>query len=555
MPSLPARRRLVSSRPTMNRLAQAELLSGLAAVVGERHVSASHPDRIAYSSDMWPKAQIWKLGGDIERYPPDCVCWPGSEDEVARVVAFLASHDVPIIPYGGGSGVAGGTVPLHGGVVVDVKRLNAVEGLDRESLIVTAQPGIIGQHLEDWLGIHGVTLGHFPSSIMCSTLGGWLATRSAGQASSRYGKIEDMVLSVRVVLADGRVLDTADRSLGAPDWTQLLVGSEGTLGVLTLARLRAHSAPDTRLLRGFRFRRLDHGLDGMRMAMQAGLRPMVLRLYDPFDSLVALGRDAAALDDSLGRSALGDAAKSLLLGRGRGEVAPPASRLAERLAPLARRARNVALAAGLSRPAALNRMAQALPSPCLLIVGFEGPEVAVKRDMWRARQLLAAARGEDAGPALGEQWYERRYDVSFRQSRLYEAGAFVDTMEVATTWDRLSALYAAVRRAIAPHAFVMAHLSHAYRDGCSIYFTFAAHRRDSVRAARLYDRIWVEALAAAHAVGATCSHHHGVGLAKAAAMADEHGEMVRVWRALKATLDPTGVMNPGKLFPGEEEQA
>ena len=152
-----------------------------------------------------------------------------------------------------------------------------------------------------------------------------------------------------------------------------------------------------------------------------------------------------------------------------------------------------------------------------------------------------------AGP--GEHWLANRYSVSFKQSRLYQAGAFVDTMEVSTTWDRLEALYEEVRRAVAPHAFIMAHFSHAYREGCSIYFTFAASRSGSDRAELHYERIWQSALGAVHKVGASASHHHGVGLLKRDAMVEEHGNMLRVWRVLKDALDPKGIMNPGKLFP------
>ena len=275
----------------MSRLPQSELLAGLTAIVGDERVSTTLPDLVSYGGDFWPKLQIWKMGGDIERYPPDCVVWPESEAAIAAVVRFCVDHKVPVVPYGAGSGVCGGTLPLHGGVVVDVKRVGEPAfSIDRESLTVTAPAGLNGQHLEDRLETAGFTLGHFPSSIMCSTVGGWLAARSAGQFSSRYGKIEDMVVSLRVVLPDGSLLDTADRAPGEPDWNQLLIGSEGTLGVITAATLRIHPAPASRSLRGFRFLHLNDALRAMRLVMQAGLRPMVLRLYDPFDSMMALGR-------------------------------------------------------------------------------------------------------------------------------------------------------------------------------------------------------------------------------------------------------------------------
>jgi len=535
----------------MARLSQAELIAGLTRIVGAQHLSTTRPDRIAYSADFWPKAQIWKQGGDVERYPPDCVVWPRDEGEVASVLRFCHDHLIPVVPYGGGSGVCGGTIPLHGGVVVDVKRLAAVTDIDHASAVVTAEAGINGQHLEDRLNAAGFTLGHFPSSIMCSTLGGWLAARSAGQFSSRYGKIEDMVLSLRVVFPDGTVLDTGDRGPGGPDWTQLVCGSEGTLGIITGAQLKVNPLPEAKRLRAFRFRHLEDGLRGARAVMQAGLRPMVLRLYDPFDSLIALGKDKGHDDNA--RHGVLDSVRGLFSGGGASpEREGP---LRRRLGPLTHAAKRAALVGALSAPAIVNRLAAAAPSPCLMIVGFEGTADAVHADAWSAGELLAEAGGVDAGAGPGEHWLAHRYDVSFKQSKIYDMGGFVDTMEVAATWDRLEGMYQAVRKALTPYVFVMAHFSHAYREGCSIYFTFAGYRRDAARSEQLYDRVWRVATDAVVGAGGTVSHHHGVGMSKMSAMTQEHGHMLRVWRALKDVVDPHGVMNPGKLFPEAPNKA
>jgi alkyldihydroxyacetonephosphate synthase len=522
----------------MERLAQSEIIGGLVALLGEDSVSTSAPDVVAMSADFWPRTQLWKMGGEVERFPPDCIAWPRTEAEVSTVVRFCAEKSIPIVPYGGGSGVCGGTVPIYGGVVLDLKRLEGEVEIDASSLTATAHSGINGQHLEDRLNAAGVTLGHFPSSIMCSTLGGWLATRSAGQYSSCYGKIEDMVLDLRAVLPSGEIVDTSDRQPGDPDWTQVLVGSEGTLGIITSARLRVHPQPTQQWLRGYRFHHLHDGLEAMRLVMQAGLRPMVFRLYDPLDTFIAMNtaKKRAKQEE---RGALID-----ILSPGDGSDGPPG--VAKRLLKGAAR---MGISRGLAIPAALNKIAQVLPSNCKLIIGFEGPEETVRIQSDRAAKLLRSEGGEDMGAGPGVHWLENRYAVSFKQSRLYQAGAFVDTMEVATTWDRLEALYREVREAVSPHAFVMAHFSHAYREGCSIYFTFAASRSRPDRAEALYDRIWKSALTAVHGVGASASHHHGVGLLKRDAMVEEHGQMLRVWRVLKDTLDPKGIMNPGKLFP------
>jgi alkyldihydroxyacetonephosphate synthase len=532
-------------------LSQPELLARLSAVVGERGVSTARPDRIAYGTDFWPKTQIWKQLGDIDRFPPDCVVWPTSTAQVSAVLALCNEHGVPIVPYGGGSGVCGGTIPIHGGVVLDLKRMRRVREVDTVSLSIEAEAGLNGQHLEDRLNSLGLSLGHFPSSIMCSTLGGWLAARSGGQFSSRYGKIEDMVEHLEVVLADGTVLDTRHRSPGAPDWTQVFVGSEGTLGVITAARLKVHPVPAARALRGLRFRQLKDAMRAMRAVMQAGLRPMVLRLYDPFDSLIALGKEAPAAATEATEPAPGGKLRALA-----GALATRSrQQLTDAVAPLGKALKRTALISALSAPPVVNRIAGNLPAPCLLIVGFEGEPDFVGAEMAGAMRVLADHGGTDLGAAPGEAWLARRYAVGFKQTKMFELGAFVDTMEVATTWDRLATLHEAVREALTPHAFVMAHFSHAYREGCSIYFTFGAHKGDPQRAERHYERCWEAATDAVLSAGGTLSHHHGVGLMKRGGMVREHGAMLKVGRALKRTLDPRGIMNPGKLWPDEDAAA
>jgi alkyldihydroxyacetonephosphate synthase len=527
----------------MTRIPQEDIVHGVSAIVGPNHVSTKPLDRMSYSVDFWPKTQIWKMAGDVARYKPDAIVWPADRAEVVDLIKYCHAQHVAVVPYGAGSGVCGGTIPIHGGLTVDVKRMNKVISIDHESLTVHAEAGINGQHLEDQLNAVGLTLGHFPSSIMCSTLGGWLACRSAGQFSSRYGKIEDMVLSLSAVIGDGRVLDTAQRTVGEPNWTQLLVGSEGTLGIITDAHLKVHPYPESRLLRGWRFKHLPDALQGMRTLMQSGLKPMVLRLYDPFDSLMALGKGDGEKEPQGGFLDGLSTAVGIL---GDLKIARSASSIADRLFA---KIKNGAVSGALATPMVVNRIIHSIPSPCLLIVGFEGKSSRVQDDMWRGSRILRETGGSDAGSKPGEHWLRHRYDVSFKQSKVYAAGGFVDTMEVATTWDRLYHLFTAVREAVSPLALVMAHFSHAYPGGCSIYFTFAAFKRDAAAAEAHYDRLWNTALKAVTSVGATVSHHHGVGLSKKGAMAAEHGEMLRVWRAVKDALDPHGILNPGKLFP------
>ena len=532
----------------------AEAVEGIRNLLREDQSSTTRPDRISYSGDMWPRMQLWKKMGVIDRSPPDCVVWPENGDEVAAVLKEANRHKCPVIPYGAGSGVCGGTYPVKGGVVIDVRRMDKVVRIDEESFLLEAEAGILGHHLEQALGEKGFTLGHFPSSILCSTLGGWVATRSAGQYSSFYGKIEDMVVGLEVVLPNGEVLRTGlfGNNYGG-DWTQIFVGSEGTLGIITRVLLRIHPAPTRKEFRGFSFDRLSRATGAMRELMQSDVRPSVLRLYDPLDTLVASAGKREKKSGSLGK-------RMAFLLRSSPSIETPgpvsgdwmrkvSDRIAAGPSPFMDGLQRQALHTALSQPLVLNKVIDVFSSRCLLIVGVEGQGQSVSDKMSRIRERFTEMGGEDLGEEPGLRWFRNRYAVSFKQSRFYAMGAFVDTIEVACPWSRLLELYDEVKRTIGQRALVMAHFSHAYAEGCSIYFTFAAYRPSPSESERLYMRIWHEALATVVRCGGTISHHHGIGLMKRDFMVREHGDGARLFRALKAQFDPNGIMNPGKLFP------
>ncbi len=244
------------------------------------------PEAVATASrDWWPLAMIWADDGTAVT-PAAAVVTPGSVDEVAAVARACNDARVPLTVAAGRSGVCGASMPVHGGVVLDLTALAGIVGVDDTSLVLDVRAGTFGTPLEAELRTgHGVTLGHWPQSIDLSTVGGWLACRSAGQLSTRYGKIEDMVLGLDVVLADGRTLHTggAPRAAVGPDLTQVFVGSEGTLGVITGARLRVHPAPTGEVRAAFRFPSFTDGLDVCRRILRRGATPAVLRLYDAIE--------------------------------------------------------------------------------------------------------------------------------------------------------------------------------------------------------------------------------------------------------------------------------
>ncbi len=543
------------------------LVSDLAAVLSPDQVSTRLEDRLVYGRDMWPRGLLAVAAGKAPEHPPEVVVWPACATEVQAVVGVCRAHRTGLVPFGAGSGVCGGAV-ARGGVVLDLKRMRRLCQVDASRGSATFEPGILGAHLEQELNRQGFTLGHFPSSIMCSTAGGWLATRGAGQCSTRYGKIEDMVRSIEVVTGTGKILEV-DGGGGGADLLQLLVGSEGTLGIITRATCAVRRLPEARRMRGWSFPQVISGCAAIQKLLQAGLRPAVVRLYDELDTLISSARSATT----------GGAADGAVLevperpaqtgGAGEGRLTLSLDDWLEMLRPDAQRARHGVqrwlLGRLLSHTRALNRIADRvlprLSGGCLLILGFEGDEALSAAEERAAGGLLGAAGGRDLGPGPGEHWLRHRYDVSFKMPRAFAAGAFVDTMEVATTWDRLDGLYHRVREAVAPHAFVMAHFSHAYAEGCSIYFTFAGRRSD-LSASRggaeaalredegRYDALWEAALGAVVGAGATISHHHGIGRLKAGFMKEEHGASMAIFRELKEVLDPDHILNPGKLGLG-----
>ena len=475
-------------------------------------VSESQADRIAYSRDMWPKALLWAREG---KYPfqPEAVAWPETEEEVARVLHWASEQGIPVVPYGGGSGVCGAAIPLQGGLVLDLKRLQKILQWDSTSGLVWAQAGILGEILERKLNEKGYTLGHFPSSIYCSTLGGWLATRAAGQMSSRYGKIEDMVLSARIALPTGCVLETPSmgkRSTG-PDLLHLFLGSEGTLGIFTAAELVIHPLPSSRLFLGGTFPHLSQALSACREVMQKGIRPAVFRIYDPLDTLLVLSKKENTSSSFF---------KHWL--------------------------KKTGLAFLLAHPALLNQTIPFLTKRVLAIVVLEGEREIVEAEK-KVLERLFQHHGFRPLENVAKHWWEHRYSVSYKQSPVFCAGAFVDTMEVSAPWGKLEELYQTIRAALLPYGLVFAHFSHAYPFGNSIYFTFGAWRKETQELEKLYDRMWEAGQKACLRVKGAISHHHGIGLGRQKFLPQFFSkDWLNLLKALKQTVDPKGVLNPGK---------
>ena len=537
----------------------------LADIVGAPYVLTSGPDRLAYTQDCWPRGIILARGEVVRPNQPAAIVQPKDEREIMALVGWARRTGTALVPFGAGSGVCGGAMATGEQVTVDLKRLDRIVETRADDMTMRVQCGVMGMSLEQELERRGFTLGHYPSSIICSSVGGWLAARGAGQYSSKYGKIEDMVTSMRVITGAGEAIETAADPLATkpramvpdcgPDLTQLFVGSEGTLGFITEATLRLKPWPTMRHYRGFQFADVSTALGAMRELMQLGLRPAVVRLYDAFDSLLA--RRGSGKEAGRGSSGGGGGLAARLLTAKLNDFAVDVlpSGMTSKIKGRVNEVTRALLGRVLGQPMTLNALIDVLPSECLLIVGFEGVDPELTTEEAEVGFDLLARHGVDLGPEPGEHWFENRYAVSYKQSPMYDAGAFVDTMEVSTTWSNLERLYDSVRRALEPHVLVMAHFSHVYPEGSSIYFTFAGFGADLDETLERYTRTWEVGLDAVARAGGSIAHHHGVGISKAPWTHHDHPGGRELFEALGRAFDPDGILNPGKVWPTGAEVA
>ena len=511
----------------------AGVLKELEAIFGLENVTATDVDRAAYARDLWPKTHLWMSEGKIP-HPPDAIVWAENEEQVSALLRLATDRRFPVIPFGAGSGVCGGTLPKSRGVILDMKKMDKILEVNARALTATVEPGIIGQHLEQELNRRGFTMGHFPSSIYCSSLGGYLAARSAGQLSARYGKIEDMAISMRVVLPSGDVVETtcAPRSAAGPDWSQIFIGGEGTLGVITRAVMRIYPYPESRLFRAFTFQGVTPALESIRQIMRAGVQPACVRLYDELDTILIGGKKEDSVETPIDHHP------------------GPENPVKKALHNISSGLQDTLLGI----PKITGRLAEYVKGKCLMVLTFEGTDIMTSAELETSVLICKKNKGVDEGEGPAQRWWENRYNVSYNQSRVFYRGSFVDTIEVATTWDKVEKLYYAVRKAVSPHAFIMAHFSHAYVHGCSIYFSVVSRGTDEAEAVKTYDAVWDAAMKVTLKHGATVTHHHGVGLHKAGPMTRELGGLMAVFRDFKKAVDPGNILNPGKLgLPDWEE--
>jgi alkyldihydroxyacetonephosphate synthase len=465
----------------------------LEAIVGSRAVRSDREARVLRCRGKSYLDLLAQRAGECED-APDAVVAPASHEQVAAVLAACAEAEVAVVPFGGGTSVVGGLEPLRGRfaalVSLDLARMDGVLAVDARSLTATLAPGLRLPEADRALAAHGLTLGHMPQSYEWATVGGCVATRSSGQASTGFGGIDANLAGARLATPAGElVARTVPASAAGPDLRQLIAGSEGTLGVITAATLRVHRVAAAQRYEAWAIAGFEAGCEALRALEQAGAAPDIARLSDEDETRVAL---AFAGIGRLGRTAA---------------------------------------------------RARAGGEPCLMIFGWAD----AGRHAESARRLRAAgARSLGQGP--GRAWAKTRFAGPHLRDDLLDRGVMVETLETAAPWPRLAGVRSAVRAAL-PGMLVGCHVSHLYPTGASLYFTIFARADDTDPAGqwRAAKAVATEALLAA---GGTLTHHHAVGRDHAPWMPAEVGLLgVDLLRAMKERCDPTGIMNPGKLVP------
>jgi alkyldihydroxyacetonephosphate synthase len=477
-------------------------------LLGEENVRTDRESRLRRAGGKSYLDLLRRREGDASD-APDAVVLPGTTEETAALLAACSELGVVVVPFGGGTSVVGGLAGVdpddRPSVAVDLGRMSSVRSLDVPSSLVTVGPGMRGPALEEELSREGLTFGHLPQSWEFATLGGYAATRSAGQNSTGVGRFDELVTGLTLATPSGVLeLGHPPATAAGPNLLGVALGSEGTLGVITELTLRVRPQPASRSYEGWSFRTWPAGLAALQQLARHDLLPDIVRLSDQDETkanlLMAAGTGAKALRGSLKT-------------RGHGEG-------------------------------------------CLLVLGWEGLPSLVRTRMKAAASVLRDAGAIRLGRRVGESWKSHRFSGPYLRDKLMDAGLLVETLETAATWSTLPTVYDAVRRALREsltrdgrRPLIMSHVSHGYATGASLYVTVLADRDDDLPIQQ-----WLTAKRAATdallGAGGTLTHHHAVGADHRPWMEREIGPLgVEVLRAVKERLDPQGICNPGVLLP------
>jgi alkyldihydroxyacetonephosphate synthase len=496
-------------------LVDERFLTKLRSILSPAQISGDAKERVIHAYGKGFR-DLFRLRRGVAIGAPDLVIYPESERDVCLTLRAAAERDVVLIPFGGGSNISGCLERMEARrmcVSLDMRRMRRVLEVDAKSCTARIEAGVFGPDLEEQLGAYGVTMGHFPDSFLHSTLGGWIATRSAGMQSDKYGKIEDMVVAVRMATPEG-VLETraVPKSSNGIDVKHLCIGSEGTFGVITEATMRVHARPEMRQVRGYLFPEFEGGIESMHACVCQESMPAMVRLNDPDKTALSL----AFRPPSAGLTkVVGDLFKSYLRVKG-----------------------------------------FAAARTCLMLTAFEGSQSAVARQMREVEAIYRRRGAVSLGASAGKSFESTKYDFPHIRDFLLDRDVTADVSETSTVWSNIVPLYrdtiAVLRDRIGESGvrpFAGCHISHTYQCGASAYFTFGFRQRAEqemeqyLQVKRAVQQSFID-----H--GATLSHHHAVGTEHLPWLAADISPLgVQVVAAIKHGFDPGNIMNPGRLRP------
>lgn len=474
----------------MHELQRQMIESELVDICGSEFVLTDEADRAIYGVDyFWVPRMLVDRGNSFPI--PDFVVLPGNAEEVAAIVKLANVHRIPLIAWGGGSGSQGGIVPVYGGITLDLKRLSEITEINVTAQTVTAGAGVNGYELESKLNAAGFTLPHYPASVHSATLGGYLACRGSGVLSTKYGKAEDMVLSIQMVLPNGEIMKTLSvpSHAAGPGILDFFIGSEGSYGIITEATMRIEQLPEERRFQSLIFRNLADGLEAGRRIMHERLEPCVIRLYDESSSVKWIGSTLGTQVD-----------------------------------------------AGV-----------------YMVLGFDGRKNMVDVQEGRALEICREVGAHELGAEHGNRWWKHRYNFYF-PPHVFDLPMMFGTLDTVCTYDKIANLYATKKRVLEEKYAewglrYYGHFSHWFPWGVMVYdrFVIAEPPQDSGEALALHNEVWNLAVRTSISCGGVLNDHHGVGLKLARLMREQYGTAFQVLEGLKRCLDPHNILNPGKM--------
>ncbi|MFX0069588.1 MAG: FAD-binding oxidoreductase [Candidatus Hermodarchaeota archaeon] len=454
-------------------------------ILGEKNISTEEIDILAYTKDLTLITLNWTLDGKIAGLP-DFITWPDTIEQIIEILKFANKEKIPVIPFAEGSGVVGGAIPVQGGIILDMKKFNKVLEINDKDLTITVETGMNGMNLERYLNTKGYTGGHIPQSLYTSSVGGWIAHRAAGQFSTKYGKIEDIVLGMEVILPQGKLIKfkTMVRASTGPQFEKLFIGGEGTLGIITKATLKIWPYPEKRTLLSYAFPTFEDSLEATRQILRKQIYPAVVRIYDAAET----ERHFEDVENAKGK--------------------------------------------------------------VMVVFVCEGIERLVNLEEQITRETCEKNNGINCGEHPVEHWFETRFKVTETSSmppfKIVADTLEVASMWDNAGKIYHQVLDAALE--VKGMLLTTAHVSHFYPNGVGIYFTFGGVPPKGKTDFDFYKESWNTIVKAVEDAGGSFGHHHGVGINRSQWMDQEWGKAMETLREIKKLLDPNNILNPGKIY-------